>query len=140
MVFKNEAELRNYVLPKIKNAVVATEQKVHRIIDKCLNQFYDEWQPKEYIRTSQLLHSLVRTGIKSTGSGFEAEVYFDVGLLNYTTGTWDGETVLGVAMEGMFPHGGYMAGTAIWYESKAMLGDIFDMLLKELKAQGIPIR
>lgn len=140
MVFKNEAELRNYVLPKMKNAIVAVEQRVHRIIDRCLKQFYDEFTPDEYIRTDQLLHSLVRSGIKSTGNGFEAEVYFDVGLLNYTTGSWDGETVLGVAMEGIFPHGGYMAGTAIWHESKQILGDILVILEKELKAQGIPIK
>lgn len=86
MVFKSEAELKAFLLPKIKKAVVDVEEKAHRIIDDCLKQFYSEFEPNEYIRTQQLLHSLVRSGVKSTGNGYEAEVYFDAGLLNYQTG------------------------------------------------------
>lgn len=140
MVFKNEAQLKNFLMAKCKTAVVSAEEKVHRVIDSCLQRFYDEWKPDQYKRTSQLLHSLVRSGIRSNGNGFEADVYFDADLLNYTTGSWDGETVLNVAMENSVPHGGYMSGTAIWNESQAMLGDIWTLLEKELKAQGIPIK
>ena len=86
MVFKNEEQLKSYVLSKCEKAIAKTEQKVHRTIDATLNKFYSEFEPDEYIRTGQLLHSLVRSGIKATGSGFEAEVYFDVGMLNYQNG------------------------------------------------------
>lgn len=151
MVFKNEAQLKSYLLAKCEKAVVRAEEKVHRIIDDCLKQFYSEFTPDEYIRTQQLLHSLVRSGINSTGDGFEAEVYFDVESLNYEAGfvetqtgvgyaTWDGETVLRVAMESSVPHGGYAGGTAIWQVSRAKLGDIFKLLKQELIAQGIPIK
>lgn len=140
MVFKNDAQLKAFFMDKCKNAVASAEEKVHRIIDSCLHRFYDEWKPDQYKRTSQLLHSLVKSGVKPTVNGYEAEVYFDVNSLNYTTGSWDGETVLGVVMESSMPHGGYMTGTAIWNESKIMLGDIWDLLEKELKAQGIPIK
>ena len=150
MVFKNEAQLRAFILKKSQSAVVAAEEKVHRTIDECLNQFYDEFDPEEYIRTSQLLHSLVRSGIKSTGNGYEAEVYFDVDALNYAIGvvptrsgtgyaTWSGEKVLDVAMTSAVPHGGYASGTAIWSVSMAKLGDIKALLVQELRNQGVPI-
>lgn len=157
MVFKNEKQLKDFLLAKCKNAIVQAEEKVHRIIDDCLKQFYSEFKPDEYIRTQQLLHSLVRSGIKPSpsGNGFEAEVYFDVGSLNYDQGVvplqsggygwaeWDAETVLRVAMTGDYgglPHGGYEDGTAIWTESLKRLGNIFELLKQELVAQGIPIK
>ena len=152
MTFKNEKQLKSFLLAKCKNAIVQAEEKVHRIIDDCLRQFYSEFNPDEYIRTSQLLHSLVKSGVKSSGNGFEAEVYFDVGLLNYDQGavrlqsggygyaTWDEETVLRVAMESDVPHGGYAGGTAIWTESIKRLGDIWSLLEREFKVQGVPIK
>lgn len=140
MVFKNEAQLKNFLLEKCKSAVVSAEEKVHQTIDDCLQRFYSEFSPDEYIRTQQLLHSLVRSGIKSTSNGFEAEIYFDVGTLNYTTGSWDGATVLRVAMESDLPHGGYAGGTAIWIASIAKLGNIFELLKQELIAQGVPVK
>lgn len=155
MVFKNEKQLKDFLLAKCKSAVIQAEEKVHRIIDGCLKQFYSEFNPDEYIRTRQLLHSLVRSGVKTTTNGFEAEVYFDVGALNYEQGLvllqsgnygwaeWDAETVLRVAMTGDYgglPHGGYEGGTAIWTESLKRLGDIWNLLEQELRAQGIPIK
>ena len=154
MVFRNETELKNFLLQKCRNAVVQVEESVHRTIDNCLKQFYSEFSPDEYIRTQQLLHSLVKSGVKQVGNGFEAEVYFDVSSLNYQTGeiptqhgfgyaTWDAETVLRVAMTGDYggkPHGGYATGTAIWTESMNRLGNIFELLKQELIAQGIPIK
>lgn len=138
MVFKSEAQLKEFVLAKCSKAVAEAEQKVHSTIDNFLNQFYGEWEPDRYFRTSALAHSLVRTGVKSTGNGFVAEVYFETP--SYSTGTWSGETVLSVAMESDLPHGGYMIGTPVWSASMAELGDIFALLIKALKAQGIPIK
>lgn len=138
MVFKSEAQLKAFLLPKMKAAVADVEQRVHSTIDNFLNQFYSEWEPSRYIRTSALLHSLVRTGVKSTGNGFVAEIYFETP--SYSTGTWSGETVLNVAMESDWPHGGWEAGTPIWSVSMTELGDILSLLVKELNAQGIPIR
>lgn len=140
MVFKNEEQLKAFLIQKCKAAMVSAEEKVHRTIDGCLKQYYDEFDPDQYIRTSQLLHSLVRSGIKSVGGGFEAEIYFDVGSLNYTTGSWDGKTVLKVAMESSVPHGGYTGGTAVWTESMIRLGNVFELLKQELIKQGIPIK
>ena len=53
MVFKNEAQLRAFILEKCHSAIEAAEAKVHQIIDECLCQFYSEFKPEEYIRTGQ---------------------------------------------------------------------------------------
>jgi hypothetical protein len=151
MVFKNETQLRNFLLAKCRNAVISAEEKVYQIIDECLQQFYSEFSPDEYIRTQQLLRSLVKSNVRQVGNGFCAEVYFDASTLNYVTGviptqngvgyaTWDGETVLRVAMESEVPHGGYASGTAVWTTSMARLGNIFDLLRNELIAQGIHVK
>ena len=42
-----------------------------------LNQYYGEFMPAEYIRTGALYGSLDRTGVRSSGSGASAEVFFD---------------------------------------------------------------
>ena len=164
-VFESVADFEKFVLDCCKVAVTNAEEKIHKTIDTFLKQYYSEFTPREYIRTNQLLHSLVKTGVKSTGNGYEAEVYFDVGRLNYETGlmylqhtaehgrfgwaTWSGGQVLETAMQGS--HGGYTGafnghgsfagayGTPIWAASMAKLGNIIQLLVKELRAAGIPI-
>ncbi len=153
MIFKNESQLESFLLKKCKNALIVAEEKVHRIIDSVLNQFYDEFDPEAYIRTEKLLHSLVKTGTIPDGNGYKVEIYFDVRMLDYDKGemltkngkykgwnSWDGQKVLDVAMTSMFPHGGRQEGTAIWIESMRKLGDVMNLLERELKAQGIPIK
>lgn len=158
MVFKNQKELENFLLQKCKIAIIGTETKIHNIIDKCLKEFYAQFEPEEYIRTEQLLHSLVMSGVKKSGNGYEAEVYFDVDRLNYPKGetelqsgrkgyaNWDKDTILDVVMTGSYsglPHGGYAEGTAIWSVSQntiEILGGVYKMIEEELKAQGIPLK
>lgn len=158
MVFKNEKQLEAFLMQKCKAAVAGTEQKVHNIIDKCLKQFYEQFEPEEYIRTGQLLHSLVKSGVKKVRNGYEAEVYFDVDGLNYPKGEtelknggrgwadWDKDTILDVVMTGSYsglPHGGYAKGTAIWTKSQATmatLGGVIEMLKRELEIIGVPIK
>ena len=156
MVFKNETELKNFLMKKCKEAVAGTERKVHDIIDKCLQQFYNEFEPEEYIRMGQLLHSLVKSGVKPTTNGYEAEVYFDVDGIHYQNGwvetksgygyaNWDKDTILDVVMTGShsgLPHGGRAGGTAIWTESQATinaLGGVIEMIVRELRLIGVPI-
>lgn len=149
MVFKNQKQLESFLLQKCQAAVAQAEQKVYQVIDKCLDQYYGEFKPDEYIRTQKLLNSLVKSGVKRDGNGYVAEVYFDEKQLNYQTGvvptqhgtgyaTWGAEEVLDTAMNGS--HGGYISGTAIWGTSQAILGDIYALLRNELIAQGIPLK
>ena len=154
MIFKSEEQLKSYVLERCRNAVSNAEQKIHKTIDSFLIRYYGEFTPDEYIRTNKLMHSLVKTGVKSSGNGFEAEVYFDISRLNYEQGmmplqhtpehgrygwaTWTGDKVLETAMNGS--HGGYVGGTPIWGASMSQLGNIVELLKQELIKQGIPIK
>ena len=150
MVFKNEAQLKAFLLTKCKNAIAQAKERVYQVIDGCLEQYYVEFTPAEYISTKQLLYSLVKTDVVSVGNGYKAEVYFDENKLNYDQGvvplqsggygwaTWGAEEVLDTAMNGS--HGGYIDGTAIWGTSMAVLGDIYTLIKQELIKQGIPIK
>ena len=149
MIFKNEKQLKDFLLKKCKVAIAQAEEKVYRVIDGALKQYYSEFTPDEYIRTQKLLHSLVKSDVKRVGNGYEAVVYFDEKQLNYPTGvvptqhgtgyaTWGADEVLDTAMHGS--HGGYIDGTAIWGTSQAVLGDIYALIKRELIAQGIPIK
>lgn len=154
MLFKSEAELKKYILSRCRKSIVEVEKKIYGIIDSYLKKYYSEFSPKEYIRTEQLLRSLVRTGVKQVGSSFVAEVYFDASALNYEQGmmplqhtpehgmygwaTWTGDKVLETAMHGS--HGGYKMGTAIWDKSLTEIGDGHVLLIQALKANGIPIK
>lgn len=152
MVFKDKKQLENFLLHKCRNAIEKSQEKVYEIIDSCLNTFYGEFTPAEYIRTKRLLYSLVKSDVKQVGNGFVAEVYFDSRLLDYPQGmvqlqsggfgwaTWTGEKVLSVAMEGNKPHGGYASGTAVWIKSKEKLGNIYNLLKQKLIEEGIPVR
>lgn len=154
MLFKSESQFKKFILMKCKNAITSAENKIYKVIDEHLNMFYGEYSPTEYIRTQQLLHSLVRTGIKQVGNGYEAEVYFDVSKLNYPnpalgqSGVYhnadlSSDEILSMTMEGSNggSHGGWRDGTHIWNDSMFFLGgDIMKLLLDELRAQGIPIR
>lgn len=135
MTFKNEAQLKKFLIGKCVKAVANAERKIHKEFAGNLNQFYTEFSPEEYIRTDALSSSLDSTGAVSTGNGAEAEVRFNTP--SYDTGSWSGETVLNVAMESSVPHGGYAGGTAVWTKSMNKLGDIEGLLMQELKKQGL---
>lgn len=136
-------QIKKDIESKVKVAVFNTREKIYSVIEKNLRVYYGEFSPEEYIRTQQLLNSLVRQS-----SGLHAEVYFDAGALNYQTGvietqhgtgyaTWGAAEVLDTSMHGS--HGGYVGGTAIWDNSMSELGDIIALIVKELRAAGLPV-
>lgn len=150
MVFKNEAQLKRFLMEKCANAVANVEKKIHGEFVGSLNQFYNEFKPQEYIRTNALFDSLEVTGVKRNGNYIEAEVYFNTPSYehgwvplqsgNYGYSYWSDEKILGVAMNGTLPHGGYEGGTAIWKNSMQSLGGkqgIKSLLKQELKRQGL---
>lgn len=138
------SQIKKDIESKAKVAVFNTREKIYSVIEKNLRVYYGEYNPpEEYIRTLQLLNSLVRQS-----SGLHAEVYFDAGALNYQTGiietqhgtgyaTWGAAEVLDTSMHGS--HGGYIGGTAIWDNSMSELGDIIALIVKELRAAGLPV-
>lgn len=165
MTFNSLDELKNYILSHSKVAVERAREKVYDIIAEFLYKFYQEFTPEVYVRTYQLLCSLVKTDVKSTANGWTAEIYFDLSALNYATRIvpqgqpwtpwaspnstyhrkpWsDANTawVLETAMTGDKPHGGYASGTAIWTESLKVLNKEKRHILKQsLIEAGIPVR
>ena len=142
MVFKNEKQLEAFLLKKSRQALLKAQDKVYGIIKQFVYGFYTEFTPDEYNRTLQFLRSLVHSGIVSDGKGYKVEIYFDVGGLNYETGTWSGEEVVDVAMNYKHPHGAYSGagGTPIWKPTKAKLDtEAINILVDMLKAEGIPV-
>ena len=150
MTFKNEAQLRKFLMEKCTSAVANAERKVYEEFAGNLNQFYTEFRPEEYIRTGALFNSLEVIGIKRVGNRVAAEIRFntpsyDHGWVPLQSGGygysyWTDDYIFDVAMTGKFPHGGYEGGTAIWTDSMAKLGGrqgIKSLLIQELKKQGL---
>ena len=152
--FRTETELKNYILKNSRSAIKVAQEQVYHIIGRFLNQYYNDFTPKEYIRTYQLLCSLVKSDIRSTGNGWEAEVYFDASMLNYEKGavplqhtpehgmygwaTWGAEEVLNTALHGS--HGGYVRTPPIYGQSMNVLNaKAIDILEKSLIQAGIPV-
>lgn len=150
MVFKNEKELERFILKKSKQAISKTQEKVYEIIRKFLDQFYAEYDPHEggkfgYDRTEQFLRSLVKSQIIPDGSGYKAEVYFNLNYIYDSGSNPSGEQVMQAAEWGR--HGAMglavadFKGTAIWYESLRILdAKAIKILVDMLRAEGIPIK
>lgn len=151
MVFKTTDELKNYILSRSELAVQETKEKVFKIIFDVVAQYYNEFQPKEYDRTLQLLFSLVDTDARKQGNGFVAEVYFDVGSIDYqepkkhrkNPDDWSNEEIIDEIMTGG-SHGGYIApngNTKVWTESIGILNaELIQILKQELIKNGIPVK
>lgn len=150
MTFKNETQLKRFLMEKCANAVSNAERKVHEEFAGNLNQFYTEFRPEEYIRTGALFDSLEVTGVKRAGNRVTTEIYFNTpsykhGWVPLQSGGlghsyWTDDYILDVVMTGKFPHGGYEGGTAVWTDSMAKLGGrqgIKNLLIQELKKQGL---
>ena len=146
MVFKNEAQLKSFLLGKCKSALIKAQEQVYKIIDIYVQRFYADYDPIMYERTYQLLHSLVKSDIRSTGNGYEAYVYFDFNSLNYLTGSNpSGKQVIDAAAYGGHGADGfkvvYGSGEDIWFTPKEILdAEAVEVLKNMLIAEGIPIK
>lgn len=162
MTFNSIDELKNYILSQSGVAIKEAQEKIANIINHFLTEYYREFEPEVYVRTYQLLCSLIKSDVKSTPNGWYAEVYFDLDALDYATrvvpsqfawassdntyhrNDWtkeNDEWVLETAMTGSRPHGGYASGTAVWKESMNVLSKEGIAILKEKLIQaGVPVK
>lgn len=146
MVFKNEKQLKDFLLKKCKSALIKSQEQVYQIINRFVKEFYSEFSPEIYERTYQLFQSLVKSDIVFTGNGYRAEVYFDLSSIDYITGSKpSGEQVMQAADYGR--HGAMglavanFKGTSIWYESLDILNsEAINTLKRMLVSEGIPIK
>lgn len=142
--FNTTEALKKEILRRSRNGIEIAQNQVYELIGRFLNQYYNEFTPVQYERTYQLLRSLVKSKVVSTGNGWEAEVYFDVSALKYMTGKWDGDQVFRVAAHGIHPvrrdRGGPVGGTAIWNDPIMLLdARAIEILKQSLIAAGIPV-
>ena len=148
-IFKNEKELERFLLPKLQAAVTRTQEQIYQILHRFVKEFYNDFTPEMYERTYQLFQSLVKSRIILTGHGYEAEVYFDLGSLYYTTGNKPyGHEVMDAAKQGL--HGAIgdrflfktgEIGVNIWNDPKQIIdAEAIRMLERELIAEGIPVK
>lgn len=147
MTFKNEAQLKSFLLAKCKNALIKTQEQVYQIIDRFVKEFYADYSPEVYERTYQLYRSLVKSDIVSTGGGYRAYVYFDLDSLDYIYGARpSGEQVMAAAAEGWHGADGLLVksgdtGVNIWNDPKEILdANAIDILVRMLKSEGIPVK
>ena len=150
MTFDSLDALKNYILSRSQVAIKMAQEKVFKIIEDFLLQYYMEFSPEVYVRTYQLLCSLVKTDIKQTANGWVAEIYYDVSRLDYSVKTlngigtwanknWSEQQTLEAAAHGS--HGGWVSGTAIWDDPILVLKkDGINILKQSLIAAGIPVR
>lgn len=150
--FNSVAELESYVIQRMKPAVQAVQDKVHKIIQNYLYAFYGEYDPNVYVRTWQVFDSLVKTAVVRKGNGWEGEVYFDLGALNHPTVStgkhgeevvreWSEAKILHSVMVGATHGEKGPAGIPVWTTA---MGDIspdwIQWLKQELIANGIPVK
>lgn len=159
MVFKNDAQLKAFLMAKCKNALIQAQERVYQIVDTFVKEFYDDYTPEMYQRTYQLYRSLVKSDIIPTGNGYKAEVYFDLDGLKYSKYPWQGgnvptgEQVFDAAKYGLHgaigsAGGGYQFfhkfgdnGISIWYDPIRELDTkAIDILVDMLRAEGIPVK
>lgn len=150
MVFKNEKQLKDFLLEKAGYALKNAQQEVYNIIQQFVKEFYADYSPEMYERTYQLYNSLVKSGVEwSGGSGYKVYIYFDLDSLNYVTGNQPtGEQVMQAAAQGLhgamgsdllYVHGN--TGIGIWNDPMQIISaEAIEILKRKLIEQGIPIK
>lgn len=160
MTFDSLDALKNYILSRSQVAIKMAQERIFKIIEDFLLQYYEEFEPEVYVRTYQLLCSLVKTDVKQTANGWVAEIYYDLDSLNYAMRIvpsqfswasphntyhrqdWTHENDIAVfKMAAYGSHGGYTSGTAVWDDPMRIIKqEGFNILKQSLINAGIPVR
>lgn len=167
MIFKTQSELENYLLQKMQNAIIKTQERVYQIIGRFVREYYTEFTPEVYERTYQLYRSLVMSKIEPTEKGYKCYIYFDLNKLDYQMKSFTRNPVNNgymnpfthkVSSDGSFPnpkgsaektlysaahgsHGGYRVGTAIFDDPLKIINvEAINTLKDMLRAEGIPVK
>lgn len=138
-------EIKNDILSKTTTAVSMAQEEVYAIIESVLKDFYDDFTPVMYKRTWQLLHSCVKSSVRTTANGVEADVYFDTSLMTYNTGNMpSGEQVIEAAnkaqhgAEGLHVEYGYVK---LFPDSERLvMSEIMPIMKTALIKAGIPVK
>ena len=168
--FRSLSEAEAYILSKVRIAVGIAQRKAFTEFNRFVFMYYGEWQPAVYERTRQLLRALSKSDVYGSGNGFGADIYYDVGKMDYSrknlhkiqrNGKWMHPYVPGVyTSDGVFinhgdagkvlanaahgKHGrknGDVAGTAIWDEPMAILASRYKTIFRQaFEEAGLPVK
>lgn len=125
MVFKNEADLKNFLLNKIEDALYITGELVYEKADEKLAEFYAGYSPDYYPRTNQLRdNTLMFNPVESTHNGAEVTVGYTDQEVHYKHG--NSALTVSNSMTGEYPHGGWepAGGKPIFME---LLVDLYEL-------------
>lgn len=142
--FTSMSQVKDYILGKSQTAVAMAQERVYEVLDRYLDAFYGSYEPVYYERTRQLLRSLVKSSVRRVGNTVEAEVYFDVSSLSYSTGAKPGGLdVLGAAASGGHGANGLKVipgSIGVWDDPMNIIRpEAIQMLVKYLRGAGIPL-
>ena len=134
-------ELEKFMLDQCKQLCEFVDNEVYEAVNYFLAQYYQEYTPKSYQRSYDMLHSAFKTEVKKVGNAYQAVVGIDYeNLNNYENAT--GFDVINFANSAL--HGGYDAGTntRVWddaIESTIGSGQLLADCIVFLKGRGFTI-
>lgn len=137
----------------VKTAVKEVKEEVLAIIKGSIDDFYAGHDPHEYIRTMQLINTIVDNGIKTRNIGAGFEIYFDSGMMAHASkvrgksgrwhkAEWSESKILEVTFEDPLPHGHYTGADSnepIWDILMYDLRDINIIIYAALIEAGVPV-
>lgn len=162
---RNEKDLDSLLKRIAYKMLSRTRDEIYGAIQKSIDEYYSEYTPAVYKRKYKFLNSLVKTEIKQQGNELRCEVKIDEDYLRYAypyTGKfnpsyphdYDGRFAMGMDVVNWAnrkcpdddePGGnhGYTKDVGrddgFWDGTLEELGDIIQLLKKNLKNQGIKI-
>lgn len=139
--FTSVKALEKAILDRCELATDYATEWSKAMVEMHKQQFYDEYTPIDggYIRTYQLRDSLDRTGVRSSGKGYEADVYFHNDW-DYTDDPddrgWTTAEIVNANMKG----GHKQHNTAVWEDSiESLEGEWHDIAKGSLSLAGLPV-
>lgn len=145
MIFNSIEQFEEYVMKKCKNVVANTQKEVREDVRNLAQDFYDDYDPVEYIRTGQLTEDkfIQMSPVSLSGNTCEADVHLEPNNLSYESGSKpSGEQVVSAAASGGHGASGlrvvYGGGAKLW-EEDSLQSKANNDLVQQLRAQGIPI-
>lgn len=145
-VIKSMSDLTKIFDARIQKALEMTQDEIWETIQEHINAYYDEYDPKRYIRTFKFqTESLIKTKIIKNGNTLSCTVEIDPEYLHYTyPGGY--ATGLGVAkLANHHSHGGVYDDDfgCFWDDAMEELGlipGISYITKKNLKKCGVPVK
>lgn len=146
---RNAAQLKKVILSRVNKALAETRLQMSAVIQKYVDIYYDEYDPKKYERTYKLmLDSILIADVVQQGNRVSVQVGVDDDYLRYRyEGGATGEDIFSWAsgLEGDEHIHGYTVGgrVHIWEDAMDEIGGregILNLLKDNLRKQGVPIK